>query len=67
MESKVDETLSDSSGSFRKTRVRPFCLENTKMMKAESLISDSVMDKGIVKPDAAASGWGEVNSGFEYR
>jgi hypothetical protein len=67
MESKVEETLSDSRGSFRKTSVRPFCFENTRMMKAESLMSDSVMESGIVSPEAAASGCGEVKLGFEYR
>ena len=65
MESKVDDTLRDSRGSLRKTRVRPFCLENTRMMKAESLISDSVMERGIVRPDAAASGCGDVKLGLE--
>jgi hypothetical protein len=29
IESNVEETLSDSSGSFRKTRVIPFCSEKT--------------------------------------
>lgn len=67
MASNVDETLSDSSGSLRKTRVRPFCFEKTRMMKAESLISDKVIERGIVKPEAAANGCGEVNDGFESR
>ena len=65
MESKVEETLRDSSGSLRKTRVRPFCLENTKMMKADSLISDNVIESGIVRPDAAARGCGDVKDGLE--
>lgn len=56
MESKVEETLSDSSGSFRKTRVRPFCLEKTRMIKADNLISDRVIWSGMVKPDDAANG-----------
>lgn len=60
MESKVEETLRDSSGSLRKTKVRPFCLENTSMINAESLISERVILRGIVRPEAAASGWGEV-------
>lgn len=64
MESKVDETLRDSRGSLRKTRVRPFCLEKTKMMKADSLISDSVMDSGIVSPAEAARGCGDVKVGL---
>lgn len=37
------------------------------MMNADSLISDSVMERGIVRPEAAASGCGEVNSGFAER
>jgi hypothetical protein len=65
MESKVDETLSDSSGSFRKTNVKPFCLENTKMIKADSLKSDKVIWSGMVRPDEAARGCGEVKSGLE--
>lgn len=36
-------------------------------MKADSLISDRVIERGIVRPEAAASGCGEVNSGFEKR
>jgi hypothetical protein len=67
MESKVEETLRDSRGSFRKTRVNPFCLENTRIMKAESLISDNVICKGIVNPEAAANGCGDANDGFEYK
>lgn len=67
MESKVDETLSDSRGSFRKTSVSPFCRENTSMMNADSLISDSVICSGIVNPDEAASGCGDVKDGFENR
>lgn len=67
MESKVDDTLSDSRGSLRKTRVRPFCFEKTRMMNADSLISDKVIDRGIVRPDAAARGLGDVKLGFESR
>jgi len=37
------------------------------MMKAESLISDRVICNGMVNPDAAASGCGDVNDGFENR
>jgi hypothetical protein len=59
--------LSDSSGSFRKTRVRPFCLEKTSIMKADNLISDRVICRGIVSPDAAAKGWGDVKDGFENK
>lgn len=67
MESKVDETLRDSSGSFRKTRVRPFCLEKTNIMNAESLISDKVICSGMVRPEDAANGWGDAKDGFEER
>lgn len=56
IESKVDETLSDSRGSLRKTKVSPFCFEKTSIMKAESLISERVICRGIVRPEAAASG-----------
>jgi len=35
------------------------------MMNADNLISDNVICKGIVKPDEAASGCGDVNDGFE--
>ena len=67
MESKVEETLRDSRGSFRKTSVRPFCLEKTNIMKPDNLISDNVIDNGIVSPAAAANGWGEVKVGLEER
>ncbi len=67
MESKVEETLRDSSGSLRKTRVSPFCLEKTRMMKADSLISDNVICNGIVRPDDAARGCGDVKLGLEYK
>lgn len=67
MESKVEETLRDSSGSFRNTKVNPFCLEKTRMMNAESLISDRVICRGIVNPDAAANGRGDAKDGFEKR
>ena len=33
-------------------------------MKAESLISDSVICRGIVRPEEAARGCGEVKEGF---
>lgn len=67
MESKVDETLRDSRGSFRKTIVNPFCFEKTRIMKADSLISDNVICKGIVRLEAAASGCGDVKLGFAER
>ena len=35
------------------------------MMNADSLISDNVICKGIVKPEEAARGCGDVNDGFE--
>lgn len=67
IESKVDETLRDSRGSFRKTKVNPFCLENTTMMKADNLISDKVICNGIVSPASAARGCGDVKDGLENR
>lgn len=48
IESKVEETLSDSSGSFRKTTVIPFCFEKTKMTKPDNLKSERVIWRGIV-------------------
>lgn len=47
----MEETLSDSRGSFLNTKVKPFCLEKTRMMKADSLISERVICNGMVKPD----------------
>lgn len=63
----MEDTFSDSSGSFRKTKVKPFCLENTRMMNAESLMSDKVILRGIVRPDAAARGCGEAKDGLVDR
>lgn len=37
------------------------------MMKAESLISESVIWSGIVRPEEAARGCGDVNEGFVER
>lgn len=36
-------------------------------MKAESLISDRVIFNGIVNPEEAARGSGDVKDGFENR
>jgi hypothetical protein len=47
--------------------VSPFCLEKTRMMNAESLISDNVIWSGIVRLDAAANGCGDVKPGFADR
>ena len=63
MLSKVDETFNDSSGSFLNTKVNPFCFENTTIIKADSLIFDSVIFNGIVSPAAAARGSGDANEG----
>jgi len=52
---------------LRKTSVKPFCLEKTKIINADNLKSDNVICNGIVKPDEAASGCGDVKSGFEKR
>ena len=37
------------------------------MMNADSLISDSVICRGIVRPEEAARGCGEVKAGFVDR
>ncbi len=37
------------------------------MMKADNLISDNVIWRGIVNPDDAAKGWGDVNDGLENK
>ena len=50
----MEETFNDSSGSFRKTSVNPFCLEKTKTMKPDSLMSDRVICRGIVRPVLAS-------------
>ena len=42
-------------------------MEKTRMIKAESLISDSVIWSGIVRPDDAANGCGDVKLGLEYK
>ena len=47
--------------------VSPFCLEKTRITNPESLKSLRVMERGIVKPDCAANGDGEVNSDVENR
>lgn len=60
IESNVDDTLRDSRGSFRKTRVIPLALENTRMMKPERRKSDSVICRGMVRGDDAARGVGDV-------
>lgn len=67
MESKVEETLRDSRGSLRKTIVRPFCREKTRMTKPDSRMSDKVICKGIVRPEAAARGCGDAKEGFVLR
>ena len=67
MESNVEETFKDSRGSFRKTRVIPFCFEKTSMMKADNLMSESVILRGIVSPEAAARGSGDAKEGLVDR
>lgn len=67
IESKVEETLRDSRGSFRKTKVNPLDFENTTMMNADNLISDNVICNGMVSPASAARGCGDVNDGFENK
>lgn len=51
----MEDTLSDSRGSFLKTSVKPFCLEKTSMMKADSLMSERVIWSGMVKPALGTS------------
>ena len=67
MASNVEDTFSDSSGSFRKTSVRPFCREKTSMMNADSFTSESVICIGIVRPEEAAIRCGEVKDGLVER
>ena len=42
----------------------PFCLEKTRMIKADNLMSESVIFRGMVRPEAAARGRGEANEGL---
>lgn len=58
--SNVDETLSDSNGSFRKTSVIPFAFEKTRMIKPVNRNCERVICSGMVKGEEAASGIGEV-------
>ena len=37
------------------------------MMNADNLMCDRVIDRGIVRPSAAASGCNDVNEGIEFR
>ena len=37
------------------------------MINADNLISDKVICRGIVNPEEAANGIGEVNEGFENK
>lgn len=37
------------------------------MINADNLMSDNVNDNGMVSPDEAANGCGDVKSGFECR
>ena len=67
MVSKVEETLSDSKGSFRKTSVMPFCLENTNITNPLNLKSLNVICNGIVKPLLAANGLGLAKLGLLLR
>lgn len=67
IESNVDETFSDSRGSFRKTRVIPFAFEKTRMMNPDSRKSESVICSGIVSGAEAARGVGDVKDGVVER
>jgi len=63
MESNVLDTFTESTGSFRKTRVRPFCLENTRIMIPESWNDDNRRSMGTVNGASAASIPLEVKEG----
>jgi hypothetical protein len=67
MLSNVLLTFKLSSGSFRKTKVIPFCFEKTNITNPDNRISDRVICNGIVNPDPAASGLGLANDGFVER
>jgi len=54
IESNVLDTLTDSMGSLRKTKVRPFCLENTRMMMPESWNDERRRNMGTINGVSAA-------------
>jgi len=54
MESNVLDTLRDSMGSLRKTRVRPFCLEKTRMMMPERWKEERRRNMGTMSGVSAA-------------
>lgn len=47
--------------------MRPFCFEKTSIINADSLISDKVIERGIVRLAAAANGCGDVKLGLAER
>ena len=63
MESKVLETLTESTGSLRKTSVRPFCLEKTRMMMPDNWKEESRRNIGTVNGTSAARIPLDVNEG----
>lgn len=67
IESKVEVTLRDSSGSFLKTIVMPFAFENTSITNPSRRKSDNVIWIGMVRGELAASGVGEMKSGVVER
>ena len=65
--SNVDDTLNDSNGSLRKTKVMPLAFEKTRIINPERRISERVICKGMVRGADAANGHGEVNEGVVDR
>jgi hypothetical protein len=61
--SKVLEISTASTGSFRKTSVKPFCFEKTRMMIPESWKQDNRRSMGTVSGTSAAKIPREVNAG----
>lgn len=63
IESNVLETLTDSMGSLRNTRVSPFCLEKTRIMMPESWKDDKRRNMGTINGVSAARTPREVKEG----
>ena len=63
MESKVLDTFTESTGSLRKTRVRPFCFEKTRIMMPERRKSERRRNMGTVRGVSAARMPWEVKEG----
>jgi len=63
IESKVLETLTESTGSLRKTSVKPFCFEKTRIIMPESWKAERRRNIGTVKGESAAKTPREVKDG----